>query len=147
MGIIMLNIGKPAPLLPGEVLVRAQRSFRAVTSKTFPSYRIGFNLGPLSRISLIVTNRRCRILGDFFGVMHQDIALWYPGKNPPGDPELITGVCTTRGLFGPCLELRSNDPRRRSGWLWSPDLTLRFFMARPAALEAAILSQMAGDRG
>lgn len=47
MGGTVLKLGKPSPLLSEERVVKAQHRFRAVTSTTFPSYHIGFNLPPL----------------------------------------------------------------------------------------------------
>ena len=142
MGIRLLKLGKPSPLLPDEHVVHEQRSFRAVSSTTLPSYRIGFDLPPLWRIKLLVTNRRCLVLTDLFHCVTQEIGMWYPGRNPDGDPEAVTGVCCTNGLFGRCLEIRSHNPTRRQRWLWSPDLTLRFFLKEPEPIEAAIREQM-----
>jgi hypothetical protein len=48
----------------------------------------------------------------------------------------------TNGLFGRSLEVRSRDPRRRQRWLWSPDLTLRFFFKNPEEVEAIIREAM-----
>ena len=82
MGIVVLKLGKPTPLLPDETVVLEQRRFRAVTTRTLPSYGIGFNLRPLWGISLLVTNRRCLVLTDLFHCMTQEIGIWYPGQNP-----------------------------------------------------------------
>ena len=142
MGVTILKLGKPSPLLPDERPVHEQRRFRAVSSKTLPSYRIGFNLPPLCRIGLLVTNRRCLVLTDLFHCMTQEIGMWYPGQNPDDDPETMTRVSCQTGLFGRCLELRTHNPKRRQRWLWSPNLTLRFFLKEPELIEAAILEQM-----
>ena len=144
MGVILLKLGKPAPLPPDEHVVHEQRRFRAISSMTAPSYRIGFNLPPLWRISLVVTDRRCLLLTDLLHRMSQEVSMWYPGCNPSRDPETITSVCSTTGLLGPCLEIRSYDRLRRQRWLWSPKLTLRFFLRDPEAIELVILEQMAG---
>ena len=145
MGITILKLGKPSPLLPDERVLHEQRRFRAVTSTTVPRYRIGFNLPPLWRISLLVTNRRCLVLTDLFHCMTQEIGMWYPGQNPDDDPETITNVSCRTGLFGRCLELRTRNPHRRQRWLWSPNLTLRFFLKQPERIEAMIHEQMAQD--
>ena len=55
MGIVLLKLGKPSPLLADERVLWEQRRFLAVSSTTWPSYRIGFNLPPLWRVSLVVT--------------------------------------------------------------------------------------------
>lgn len=145
MGITILKLGKPPPLLPDERVLHEQRRFRAVTSTTVPSYRIGFNLPPLWRISLLVTNRRCLVLTDLFHCMTQEIGMWYPGQSPDDDPETITNVSCRTGLFGRCLELRTRNPNRRQRWLWSPDLTLRFFLKQPERIEAMINDQIGQD--
>ncbi|MFZ5565047.1 MAG: hypothetical protein ACOZBW_13445 [Thermodesulfobacteriota bacterium] len=142
MGIRLLKPGKPSPLPAGERVVLEQRHFRAISSRTFPSYRIGFNLAPLWQTRLVVTDRRCLVLTVFFHCMTQEIAMWFGGKNPEGDPETITGVSCQKGLLGRCLEIRSRNPRRRQRWMWSPDLTLRFFLKAPERIEAVILDQM-----
>ncbi|HUV63585.1 MAG TPA: hypothetical protein VMW24_06770 [Sedimentisphaerales bacterium] len=147
MGVTILKLGKPSPLLPEERVVHEQRRSRAVSVTTLPSYRIGFNLPPLWRIRLLVTNRRCLALSDLFHCMTQEIAMWYPGHNPDDDPETITKVSCQTGLFGRCLELRTHNPKRRQRWLWSPDLTLRFFVKEPELIEAAILTQMKESGG
>ena len=72
----------------------------------------------------------------------QEIDLWFPGKIPADRTELITGVSVRNGLFGRCLEVRSRDPSRRQRWLWSPDLTLRFFVKDPEAIEKVIREAM-----
>ena len=142
MGVTILKVGWPGPLQPGEKLVLEQRCFRAVTSKTCPSYRIGFNLRPLWGITLKVTDRRVLVLTDLFRCMSQEIGMWYPGRNPSDDPEMLTGVSSTTGLFGPCVEIRSCNPKRRMRLIWSPNLTLRFFLDEPAPIVAAIAEQM-----
>jgi hypothetical protein len=145
MGIIILKFGKPSPLLTGETVVLEQHRFRAVSSTTVPSYRIGFDLPPLWRIRLVVTNRRCLMLADVFHSMTQEIGMWFPGRNPADDPETITKVSCQTGLFGRCVEIRTHNPKRRQRWLSSPDLTLRFFLKDPERLEATILAQMKQD--
>ena len=145
MGIILLKFGKPTPLPPEEQVLYRRSRFRAVTSSTPPSYRIGFNLPPLWRISLLATDRRCLVLIDIFHCMTQEIAMWYPGHNPAEDPETITSVRCENGLFGRCLEIRTHNPKRKQRWLWSPDLTLRFFFPGPEQAEDII--QLARQRG
>ena len=142
MGIVLLKLGKPSPLLADERVLWEQRRFRAVSSTTWPSYRIGFNLPPLWRVSLVVTNRRCLALTDFFHCLTQEIGMWYPGQGPEGDLETITGVCCASGLFGRCLEIRSNNPARRQRWIWSPDLTLRFFFKGAGQVESVVQDAM-----
>jgi len=146
MGITILKIGKPSPLLPGERVVQQVQSFRLITSKSLPSYRIGWSIPFLWRVSLRVTNRGCRATSRILGFMTQEIRMWYPGRNPEGDPETITGVRSGTGLFGPYLEIRSHSPKRRAWWLWSPDLTLRFYLKNPDVIEAAIFEQMQGSQ-
>ena len=145
MGITVLKIGKASPLQPGERVLHEQRSFRAVSSTCLPSYRIGFNLPLLCGISLLVTDRRCLVLGDLLHCMTQEIGMWYAGRNPDRDPETITGVCSTSGLFGCCLEIRSHNPTRRQRWLWSPNLTLRFFFRNPEGVEKLIVEALNQD--
>ena len=142
MGITLLKIGKPSLLPSSEATLYERSRFRAVSSTTLPSYRIGFNLPPLWRISLVVTNRRCLVRTDLFHCMTQEIGMWYPGQNPADDLETITSVRCETGLFGRCLEIRSRNPGRRQRWLWSPDLTLRFFFREPEPVESAIKQAM-----
>lgn len=143
MGITLLKMGGPSALLPDERVALEQRSFRAVSSTTLPSYRIGFSLPPLWRISLLITDSRCIVVTDLFHCMTQEVGMWYPGRNPEDDPETITGVRATSGIFGRCLEIRTHNPKRRQRWLWSPDMTLRFFLSDPGSLKAVIAQQMA----
>lgn len=142
MGITLLKIGKPAPLSREETVLAEEIRFRAVSSTTLPSYRIGFNFPPFWRTRLLVTNRRCLVYTDFIHCLTQEIGMWFPGQNPADDPEVITGVSCQRGIFGKCLEIRTRNPRRTQRWLWSPDLTLRFFMDQPERLEMIIMAQM-----
>jgi hypothetical protein len=72
---IRMKWGKPSPLPPEEPVIFEQHCFRAVSSFTAPSYRIGFNLPPLWRIRLLVTLRRCLVLTDFFHCMTQKIII------------------------------------------------------------------------
>ncbi len=142
MGVTILKLGGPGPLQPGERVVLEERCFRAVTSRTCPSYRVGFNLRPLWGIALKVTDRRVLVLTDLFRCMSQEIGMWYPGRNPSGDPETLTSVSTATGFFGPCVEIRSRNPTRRMRLIWSPDLTLRFFVKEPEPIVSAIVEQM-----
>jgi hypothetical protein len=146
MGMTILKIGEPSPLLSGERVVHQAGSFRLISSKSLPSYRIGPTLPALWRVSLLVTDRGCRVSARILGFMTQEIRMWYPGENPIGDPETITGVRSSTGLLGPYLEIRSHNPRRRQRWLWSPNLTLRFYLREPEPIEAVILEQMQGNQ-
>lgn len=142
MGVILCKLGRSTPLLPGETVLLEQRRFWAISSKTLPSYRVGFNLRPFWGVRLLVTDRRCLVLTDFLYCMSQEIGLWYPGRNPEGDPETITRVSCRQGCFGKCLEICSNNPKRTQRWLWSPELTLRFFLKEPEPIEVALLAAM-----
>ena len=140
---VKFKFGGMSPLLPDEEVLYCHKRFRAVTSTCLPSYHIGFQIPAVTRMALYVTNRRlllaCRLL--LFAT--EEIDLWFEGKKPADRTELITGVTTTRGVFGRCLEVRSRDPRRRQRWLWSPNLTLRFFFKNPEPVEAIIQLAMA----
>ena len=139
---VRFKLGGMSSLLPDEVVLHAQRRFRAVSSTCLPSYRIGFQMPPLMLMSLYVTNRRLLLASNLLLVSTQEIDLWYEGKKPEDRTELITGISVANGLFGRCLEGRSRDPRRRQRWLWSPDLTLRFFFKNPEEVEAIIRQAM-----
>jgi hypothetical protein len=143
MAIKLLKWGAPSPPPDAEPVVAELRQFRALTSTSWPSYKITCNLPPLWSVWLLVTPRRCLILADFGHFMAQEITAWYPGQNPPGDLETLVSVACCHGLFGRCLELRTHNPGRRARWLWSPALTLRFFIADPESLCATITAQMA----
>jgi hypothetical protein len=113
-----------------------------VSSWTSPSYRVGFNLPPLWQVRLLVTNRRCLVVTDFFHCLTQEIGMWFPGETPGDDPETITGICCRTGWLGRYLEIRTHNPTRRLRWMWSPDLTLRFYMKDPERIESAIRLEM-----
>jgi hypothetical protein len=139
---VRYKLGGMSPLLPDEAVLHSQKRFRAISSTCVPSYRIGFQLWPLILMTLYVTNRRLLLVCRLFPFITQEIDLWFEGKKPDDRTELITGVSVTRGLFGPCIEVRSRDPRRRQRWLWSPDLTLRFFLKKPEDVETIIRKAM-----
>jgi hypothetical protein len=139
---VRFRLGGMSPLQSGERVLHSQKRFRAISSTCTPSYRIGFQMPPLVLLTLYVTNRRLLLVSRLLLFCTQEVDLWFPGKIPPGRTELITGVSVTNGLFGPCLEVRSRDPRRRQRWLWSPDLTLRFFVKDPEAIEKVIQEAM-----
>lgn len=141
MGVRFKLLGM-SPLLPDEVVLHSQKRFRAISSTCLPSYRIGFHMPPLILMTLYVTNRRLLLVSSLFLFSTQEIDLWFEGKKPEDRTELITSVSVTNGLFGRCLEVRSRDPRRRQRWLWSPDLTLRFFFKNPEEVETIIRKAM-----
>jgi len=145
MSITLSKLGKPSLLPAGEQVLFVQRRFRLVSSRTAPSYRVGFNLPPFWRMSIVVTNRRCLVYTNLFLCMTQEIGMWYPGQNPEGDPETITAVRLDSGILGPCLEIRSNNPNRKCRWIWSPDLTLRFYFKKASEAEAVIQRAMQGQ--
>lgn len=142
MSIKLLRLGQPPPWPANEPVLAEMHRFRAISSYTRPSYKIGFNLPLVQHTWLLVSARRCVVRTRFLGCLWQEIVAWYPGQNPPDDPETLLAAVATHGLFGPCLELRQHDPRRRAWWLWSPALTLRFFYADPAPLAALIAAQL-----
>ncbi len=131
----------PSPLLPGEDLLHTQKGLWLVSSKTGPSYRIGFNAWPLWHISFRVTTRRFRVVTGLFQVMTQDISIWYPGQNPEGDSEMLTGASVQKSLVGRCLEIKSENPQRTQ-WYWRPALTLRFYFKNPERVEGLVLGAM-----
>jgi hypothetical protein len=139
---VRFKLGGMSPLLPDEVVLHSQKRFRAISSTCVPSYRIGFQMPPLILMTLHVTNRRLLLVCKLFPFITQEIDLWFEGKKPEDRTELITNISVTSGLFGRCLEVRSRDPRRRQRWLWSPDLTLRFFFKNPDEVEAIIRKAM-----
>jgi hypothetical protein len=139
---VRFKLGGMSPLLPDETILHSQRRFRAISSTCVPSYRIGFQMPPLISMTLHVTNRRLLLVSSLLLFGTQEIDLWYQGRMPEGRTELIMGVSVTNGLFGRCLEVRSRDPSRRQRWLWSPDLTLRFFFKNPEVVEGIVLEAM-----
>jgi len=139
---IRVRFGTMSRLLGHEAVLLRHESFRAVTGACFPNYRIGFPVPMLWRITLYVTSRRCLVVSRILGVFIQEVDTWYPGKNPRGRTDLITGVSVKRGLFGRCLELRSRDPKRPCRWLCCPAMTLRFFFRIPERVERAIHDAM-----
>lgn len=142
MGTTIQRTDKRSPILPDEHLVHEEQGFRVFSYRSRPSFGYGLNLPLLSRTSLLVTDIRCLLVYPLLLGRSRLLSMWYPGRNPEGDPETIIGICSTKGLFGSCLEIRSHNPERQKGWYWSPDQTLRFFLKRPQLVEAAILEQM-----
>jgi len=139
---IRFKLGKMSPLQPDETVLHTQDRFRAVSGTCLPSYHIEFQLPPLWKITLWVTNRRCLVVTDLFHTFTEEIDMWYPGMNPEGATDLISSVSVRRGLFGKCLEIRSRDPRRSRRWLCSPNMTLRFFFQNPEDVESVIRGAM-----
>ena len=139
---IRYKLGKMSPLLPDEVILHTQRWFRAITSTSLPSYRISSDVPPVVFLTLLVTNRRVRLLATLFVFFTQEIDLWYKGKEPDNRAELITGVSVENGLFGRCVQITSFDPKRTGLLYWSPYLTLRVFIKNPEELESIICEAM-----
>ncbi len=141
MGYIMLKGGRPNPLAPGEKVL-CERWLPACTSTSLPSYRIAFYIPMICDMYLRVTDRRFMFYAKVFYFLTQELWAWYPGQNPPDDPEVIKSVSIQKGLFGRCLDIRSHNPTRERGWYWSPKLTLRFFLPRPEEVEKIIVQAM-----
>jgi hypothetical protein len=139
---VRFKFGGMAPLLSGEVILHSQSRFRAISSSTFPSYRIGIQLPPLVWMTLHVTNRRLLLVARIFPCITQEVDLWYPGMLPEGKTEQITKVCVSSGLFGQCVEVQSLDPSRRCRLIWSPELTLKFFCGNAMELHRVISNAM-----
>jgi hypothetical protein len=138
----MGRLSGPSPLLPGETSLHTQKWLRLVSSKTSPGYRIAHNLWPLWTIRLVVTDRRCRCLATLLLFFTQEIDMWYPGRNPEGDTETVTGVSVGKGFWGRYLEIASRDPNRKKTWYRSPELRLRFYFKDPERVEALICEAM-----
>jgi len=139
---IRFKWGRMLDLLPDEQILYSDRSFRAITGTSLPSYRISFQAPPLWLITLHITNRRCLVAADLFHLFTQEISFWYPESAPEHETELITRISFEQGLFGTCLEIRSRDPQRPWYWLCSSNLTLRFFSRDADHLRTIILEAM-----
>lgn len=142
MGLPFMWFGRPKPLLPNEELVHERRRFRAVWCAALPS--CGIYVPGVMQLVLRITDHRCMfVITSHF--MTQEIVQWYPKRNPDHDPEIITSVSSGKGFLGPCLEIHSHNPTRRARWLWSPDLTLRFFIQDPEHLRQMIFDQITSE--
>lgn len=142
MGMIIWKKGTPAPFLDNEEILLEEEKFRAIASRSFPTYRIGFNLPPLWKIKLYATNLRCRVLVKMIGKIYQDFTMWYPGKNPEGDNEILTSVSLGKSWFGKYLQIISYDSGRSKWWLMSKKLNLRFYINNVEHWESVIRQAM-----
>lgn len=140
MGMRFKRRGQTA-LRPAERLLHKHDTFRAITGLCLPNYRIGFPLRGVCSFQLLVTTHRILLITDLLVLWMQEIDIWFPGKMPEDQTELLTGVAVRNGLFGRCLEIKSKDPRRWR-WLCASNLTLRFFFRDPESLEKIILEAM-----
>ena len=139
---IRFKFGRMTPLLSDEMVLHSQRRFRAISARCPPGYRIGFQLPPIMLNTLYVTNRRILLACNILLFSTQEIDIWFEGEKPDDKVELITDISVANGLFGRCLEIRSQDPSRCQCWLCSPDLTLRLFFKNPEQVEAVIRKAM-----
>jgi hypothetical protein len=100
----------------------------AASAKSLPmTYRWDMSLPPVCEIGLYVTDRRVLPVAHMFRLVTQECSLWYEGRNPPDDQELIKEVSVgSHMLLGPYLEVISEDPARH--WYRSDRLRLRLFM-------------------
>lgn len=133
--------GRPSVLLPDETCLHTQRWLWLISSKTGISYRVAFNTWPLWTFRFEITNYRLRVMSNIFLLTTQEISIWYPGRNPENDPEVMTGVSIQHGLLGRCLEVKSHNPTH-TAWYWAPDLTLRFYFRDPEYVERIIVEAM-----
>ncbi len=136
---VRFRFGSQGELMPNETVLHELRSFRALSSKSGLSYRIGFQIPLMLFMTLYITNRRLLLVFRTLHFIVQEMDLWYPEFRPGEQAETITAASVQRGLFGACLEIRSHDPTRTQ-WYWSQNLTLRFFISNPANLLAIIHS-------
>jgi hypothetical protein len=94
-------------------------------------------------IGLYVTDRRVLLVAHIFRLVTQECSLWYGGRNPPDDLELIKEVSVGRHmLLGPYLEVISEDSVRH--WYRSHRLRLRLFMKSAEQYQEVITAAMAG---
>lgn len=120
-----LNL-KPIPiLLPGERVLFSQGHVLLITIRMPPSYGLlqPARLPPMDQ-SFYLTDRRMVIVASNLHLYNSDISAWYPGMNPPTDPEVITSVDVGRTHFGAAgvflLGLMNSGDGRpglaKSGW-------------------------------
>ncbi len=139
---VKFKTGKVSPLLPDEKVLYERSTFRLMTSSSHPSYKIAFNLPLIMTMKLIITDRRCLVIGKLFTFITSIADVWYPGRNPEGETEIITEVSTGKGLFGKCLVIKSRDPNRPRQWMCSPNMTARFYFPDPDRVEQIIKGAM-----
>ena len=136
------KIGGISPLLPDEELLYSQERFRAVTLSC-SSFSRGLWAPWLGcGIRLYVTNRRIFLSCCLLHFCRQEVDLWFSGQQPKGKTESVTDVSIEKGRLGPCLEIRSRDPKRRQSLFIAPDLTTRLFCKEPENIERVIREVM-----
>ena len=138
---IRFSCNKEVPLLPNEKLLHSHSAFRAISGLSIPNYRISFPWRSVCSFDLRITTHRVLLVSDLFNRWIQVIDMWFPKMKPPEETETLTGVAVRDGMFGPCLELKSRDPKRWK-WLCSPNLTLRLFFETPGPIEAIVRETM-----
>lgn len=138
---IRFKRNKEVLLLPDEKLLHSHSTFRAISGLSIPNYRISFPWRGVCSFELRISTHRVLLVSDLFNHWIQVIDMWFPNTKPPQETEMLTGVAVRKGLFGPCLELKSRDPKRWK-WLCSPNLTLRLFCEDPEPLETKVREAM-----
>ncbi|TAL05092.1 MAG: serine/threonine protein kinase [Verrucomicrobia bacterium] len=124
--------------LPGERVLHFQQRLWAVFNHSWPTGRFFFSLPPLWSAGMYVTDRRVLLLSHFLGIA-QRFSLWFPGKAPDAQREMLKEVSVGRsGLLGEFLELKSEDFKPR--WWRSRELRIRAYLRQPECLRDKILA-------
>ena len=138
---IRFKFGKMSALLSDETMLVSQKNFRAITGLALPNYRIAFPC-LLYTFNFCVTTQRILLITEMFGGgLTQEIDMWFPKTIPHGQTEQLISVAVKKGLWGPCLEIKSRDPKRWK-WLCSGNMTLRLFFENPERIEKVIVEAM-----
>ena len=117
---------KTTSLLPDEMMLRSQAWFRFITGASSPSYRVSLQVPPLVYFSLLITNRRIRLISRLFVIFVVEYNLWFAEKNPENDREVITNISVEKKFMGKCLRIDSFDPMVSGRWYRSPNATQPF---------------------
>jgi hypothetical protein len=130
------KLGGDSPLAPDEEMVYSQERFRAISVFCAPFNQglwlqaLGFNA------TLRVTSRRVILSGHtpLLPFYRQEVDLWFPGRQPKENTDVITSVSIGDGRYGPYLEIKSQNPLRRKSWYASPNLRARVFCDNPQGI-------------
>ncbi len=135
------KFGARSSLRPNEVLFHERHTLRVVTLKC--AVNRSYFERPLTPTHLFITDCRLFISATCIPFWRQEIVLWFSGRQPEGETELITKVTQEKSRFlGRCVEVRSLNPTRPRSFFAAPELIMRFYCNDPEALETEIRGAM-----
>jgi hypothetical protein len=138
---LKIGVGLLPRLLADEKVLHVQPWVRAVSGKSWPSYRVSWSVPLIQEMGLYVTDRRVVLVCWLFRLLRLEWAAWFEVEEEGADQDQIQDVSVgRRSLGGDYLQITTRNPVRH--WLRSPEARIRIGVKEPEVVGRLIRSAL-----